>query len=123
MRGTLAVFLLAHALYLGTASGWPFKAPDEFEVYFQSESLVDRGELAVGQLEGKAAFFGKRSTTNGKLYAPYGPLVAFCVVPWHIFARAVTGEHDPIARAGLTWLAGATAGALAAAGLARRLRA
>lgn len=116
MRLTVAVFLVAQALYLATASGWPWRAPDEFETYFQTESLVTRGSLAVPQLEGRAEFFGKKGL-DGDLYAPYGPLLPFVLAPAHAAARAVT--PDPWARAGLTCLVAATAGALAVAGFFR----
>src|SRR5690349_20308094 len=112
MRATLAVFLLAQALYLATASGWPWRAPDEYEVYFQTESLVERGSLALPQLEGHG-HFGRRGLDK-QIYAPYGPFVAYCAAPCYLVARALT--TDPFARAGLTGLAAATAGALAVAG-------
>src|SRR5581483_6419116 len=118
MRATLAVFLIAQALYLATASGWPWRAPDEFEVYFQTESLVERGSLAVPQLDGRKEFFGRYGGPDRRTpYAPYGPGVAFLVAPFHVAARALTTE--PYARAGLTSLASATAGALAVAGFFR----
>src|ERR1700722_11715468 len=120
---TLAVFLAAQALYLATASGWIWRAPDEFEVYFQTRNLVEQGSLSVSvpELEAQPAkFFGKRGTFDGKLYAPYGPLVAFLALPHHLIARAITDE--PYARAGLTSLAAATAGALAVGGFFRAAR-
>jgi hypothetical protein len=123
-RPTLAVFVLFQALYVLTASGWVFRIPDEYEVYLQTESLVDRQSLAIPQvreLGGGKAFFGKKS--GDLLYAPYGPLAAALAVPHHLAARAAAAGirgADPrawrIFVAALTSLATGTAGALAVAG-------
>ncbi|HZV00178.1 MAG TPA: hypothetical protein VFF73_25900 [Planctomycetota bacterium] len=120
---TLAVFLAAQALYFATASGWVWRAPDEFEVYFQTRNLVENRSLSVSvpELEKKPeTFFGRRGKDGKTLYAPYGPLVAVLAVPHHLLARLVTTE--PLALAGLTSLASATAGALAVAGFYRAAR-
>jgi hypothetical protein len=37
------------ALYALTSSGNAFRVPDEFEVYFQAEHLVDAGDISVPQ--------------------------------------------------------------------------
>jgi hypothetical protein len=120
---TLAVFLAAQALYFATASGWVWRAPDEFEVYFQTRNLVEHGSLSVSVPELEAqprTFFGRVGKDEKTRYAPYGPLVAFLAVPHHLLARLVTTE--PLALAGLTSLASATAGALAVAGFFRAAR-
>src|SRR5688572_3424278 len=89
---TLYVFLVAQALYLATASGWPWRSPDEFEVYFQAESLVERGSLAIPQVDRpdwRGGFFGRRDAES-RPWAPYGPLVAFFVAPFRFAAGLVT---------------------------------
>ena len=48
-RTGLLLFLLFQALYALTSSGNAFRIPDEFEVYFQVEHLVDAGDLSVPQ--------------------------------------------------------------------------
>jgi hypothetical protein len=118
-RPVLAVFFVAQALYLATAGGWPWRAPDEFETYFQTQSLVEHGTLAVDEPELGGAFFGVVGN-DGKRYAPYGPAVAFVAAPYYFLARLRT--DDLHARAGLTTLAAATAGALAVAGFFRAAR-
>jgi hypothetical protein len=132
------LFLFFQALYALTSSGWVFRAPDEFEAYFETESLADRGSLAVPQtlsLEGgRSRFFGKLGGEGGRTpYAPYGPLVAFLALPHHVAARAVATlagidrERTAVAWrlvvSGLTALATSTAGALAVVGLFRGARA
>lgn len=72
-------------LYGVFASG-RLRLPDEQEVYFQAESLVDRGELAVPQAVELKVFFGKTGR-DGKVYAPYGPGTAFFVLPHYLAAR------------------------------------
>ena len=84
---SVLLFLLFQSLYALTSSGNAFRIPDEFEVYFQTENLIDHGDLSVPQtlairqpvvVNGKvtgtqSVFFGKVGT-DGKPYAPYGPL-------------------------------------------------
>ena len=48
-RTTLLLFVFFQALYALTSSGNAFRVPDEFEVYFQVEHLVDEGDLSVPQ--------------------------------------------------------------------------
>lgn len=48
-RTTLLLFVFFQALYALTSSGNTFRVPDEFEVYFQVEHLVDAGDLSVPQ--------------------------------------------------------------------------
>jgi hypothetical protein len=137
------LFLFFHALYGLTSSGNAFRIPDEFEVYFQAESLVDAGHLAVPQtlairqqkvVNGKVVtepvFFGKVGT-DGRPYAPYGPLAAVLALPHHLAGRALAAaagiERTPIGKGmawlvfvgGVTMLASATAAALAVAGFFR----
>ena len=48
-RRTFLLFLFFQGLYAFTSSGNAFRVPDEFEVYFQVEHLVDAGDLSVPQ--------------------------------------------------------------------------
>lgn len=129
------LFLLFQALYALTSSGNAFRIPDEFEVYFQTESLVDNGDLAVPQTlqirsGGQPIFFGKVGL-DGKPYAPYGPLAAVLAVPHHLAGRALADglgiERRPQSQGlawvifvgGITMLTTATGGALAVIGFHR----
>lgn len=138
---TACLFLFFQALYALTSSGNVFRVADEFEVYFQVESLVDEGRQAIpqvmamtervvtpaGRLEQRPVLFGKFGA-DGLPYAPYGPLTAFLAVPHHLAARGVASalglERRPlpggrpwlIVVAGLTSLATATFAALTVAG-------
>lgn len=122
----LWIFVLFQALYALTSSGNAFRVPDEFEVYYQAEHLVDAGDLSVPQTVATGRFFG-RLGVDGKPYAPYGPLAAILALPHHLFARAVAAAAG-IPRSGATWtfvvsgltmLATSTAAALAVAGFYR----
>jgi hypothetical protein len=73
-----------------TSSGNPFRVPDEFEVYFQAEHLVDAGDISVPQTlaiheSGAPIFYGKFGL-DGR---PYGPGVAYLLVPFHLAGRLV----------------------------------
>jgi len=125
-RTTWLLFLFFQSLYALTSSGNAFRVPDEFEVYYQAEHLVDAGDLSVPQTVPRGQFFG-RFGVDGKPYAPYGPLAAVLVVPDHLLARAIA-RLAGVPRGTLTWtflvsgltMAGtATAGALAVAGFYR----
>jgi hypothetical protein len=135
------LFLAFQALYALTSSGNVFRLPDEFEVYFQTESLVDRHRLSVPQTlvlteevrqpDGRVAvrpiLFGKIGR-DGEAYAPYGPFAAILAVPHHLAARAVAAlagvRREPLPGgrpwlvlvAGLTSLATSTATALTVVG-------
>src|SRR5262245_12214433 len=99
-RHRIALFVFFQALYALTSSGNAFRLPDEFEVYFQTEHLIDAGDLSVPQAaamrkpivrQGKmvgieSPFFG-RVGLDGKPYAPYGPLLAVLAVPHHLIGR------------------------------------
>ena len=132
---TLGLFLFFQALYALTSSGNAFRIPDEFEVYFQAENLVDNGDLSVPQTlqirqGGQPIFFGKFGI-DGKPYAPYGPLAAILAIPHHLAGRALAGvmgiERLPrekglawvIFVGGITTLSAATGAALAVAGFHR----
>ncbi len=132
-RATLILFVLFQALYGLTSSGNAFRVPDEFEVYFQTEHLVDAGDLSVPQtldirMRGDEPIFFGRVGLDRRPYAPYGPLVAILAVPQHLVARAVTwltgvprsplpgGLAWVLLVSGLTMTASATAAALAVAG-------
>ncbi len=143
-RTGLLLFLLFQSLYALTSSGNAFRIPDEFEVYFQVEHLVDAGDLSVpqavairrpvvenGRVVGmQSVFFGKVGA-DGKPYAPYGPLAAVLSLPHHLAGRAlarVAGVPRAEAGKGLAWvilvggvtmLVTATGAALAVAGFYR----
>ena len=143
-RTCLLLFLLFQSLYALTSSGNAFRIPDEFEVYFQVEHLVDAGDLSVpqavairrpvvenGRVVGmQSVFFGKVGT-DSKPYAPYGPLAAVLSLPHHLAGRVlarVTGVPRAEAGKGLAWvlvvggvtmLVTATGAALAVAGFYR----
>src|SRR6185437_3434184 len=129
------LFLFFLAVYALTSSGNAFRVPDEFEVYFQTEHLVDAGDLSVPQTlaihqDGAPIFFGEFGR-DGRPYAPYGPGVAFLIVPFHMLGRAVAAFAgvpraplpDGIAWeflvGGITSLGMAFAAALAVAGFHR----
>jgi hypothetical protein len=135
----LSLFLFFFALYALTSSGNAFRVPDEFEVYFQAEHLADAGDLSVPQTlsitdHGQSIFFGTFGR-DGKPYAPYGPGVAFLLLPFHVAGRAVAAVAG-VPRAplpggiawefvvgGVTALSMAFAAALAVAGFFRACRA
>ena len=134
-RASLGLFLIFQALYALTSSGNVFRVPDEFEVYFQVENLVDNGDLSVPQTlqirsGGQPIFFGKAGL-DGKPYAPYGPLAAVLALPHHVAGRALANllgiERLPrekglawvIFVGGITMLSTATGAALAVAGFHR----
>ena len=134
-RVTLGLFLVFQALYALTSSGNVFRIPDEFEVYFQVESLVDNGSLAVPQTlqnapGGKPIFLGKIGLDQ-QPYATYGPFAAVLAIPHHVAGRALAAmlglERLPqekglawvIFVGGITMLSTATGAALAVAGFHR----
>lgn len=143
-RTTALLFLFFQSVYALASSGNAFRVPDEFEVYFQVEHLVDAGDLSVPQtlavrqpvvVNGRVVgtqpiFFGKFGR-DGKPYAPYGPAAAFLLVPHHAAARVVAwvagipraplpdGTAWVVLVGGLTMIASATAAALAVAGFHR----
>ena len=143
-RAGIGLFIFFQALYALTSSGNAFRIPDEFEVYFQTEHLIDAGDLSVPQateilqpvvVNGKVVrtesmFFGKVGV-DGKPYAPYGPLAAVLAVPHHLAGRALASmmgiRRVPRAQGlawvifvgGVTMLVTATAAALAVVGFHR----
>lgn len=146
MRRTtgIALFVFFQALYALTSSGNVFRIPDEFEVYFQTERLVDAGDLSVpqaqdivqpvvvdGKVVGRQSIFFGRVGLDGKPYAPYGPLAAVLAVPHHLLGRGLASvlgiERLPRAQGlawvifvgGVTMLATATAAALTVVGFHR----
>lgn len=147
-RRTLLLFAVFQALYALTSSGNVFRAPDEFEVYFQAEHLVDAGDMSVpqtlairqpvivdGRVVGSQSMFFGEIGRDGRPYAPYGPLAAVLAVPQHLLGRAIAAAAR-VPRAplpggiawlmvvgGITMLATATAGALAVAGFHRAVHA
>jgi hypothetical protein len=143
-RTTVLLFVFFQALYALTSSGNAFRVPDEFEVYFQTEHLVDAGDLSVpqtlairqptvvnGRVVGDAPIFYGKFGVDRRPYAPYGPFVAFLAVPHHLLARAVAWiarvPRAPLPSGipwiflvgGLTTLFTATGAALAVAGFHR----
>ena len=138
-RPAVRVFSFFLALYALTSSGNAFRVPDEFEVYFQAEHLVDAGDISVPQTlaitqGGQPIFFGKFGR-DGRPYAPYGPGVGFLIVPFHLAGRLVArvagvprrlppeGVAWEFLVGGITTLAMAFAAALAVAGCYRACRA
>jgi hypothetical protein len=134
-RCAVRLFWFFFALYALTSSGNAFRVPDEFEVYFQAEHLVDAGDISIPQTlaitqEGQAIFFGEFGR-DGRAYAPYGPGVAFLILPFHLAGRAVArlaGVPRPPPPDGIAWevlvggittFATAFAAALAVAGFYR----
>jgi hypothetical protein len=125
-RVRVSIFLLFQALYALTSSGNAFRVPDEFEVYYQVEHLVDAGDLSVPQAVTSGRFFG-RTGVDGKPYAPYGPLPAVLALPHHLLARGVAWVAGiprdtstwTFVVSGLTTLASSTAAALAVVGFHR----
>jgi hypothetical protein len=143
-RTRVGLFLFFQALYALTSSGNAFRIPDEFEVYFQTEHLIDAGDISVPQtleirqpvivngqvVNTTSVFFGKVGL-DGKPYAPYGPLAAVLAAPHHLIGRAVAGALGVtrvprqqglawvILVGGITMLTTATAGALAVVGFHR----
>jgi hypothetical protein len=143
-RTTVLLFVLFQALYALTSSGNAFRVPDEFEVYFQTEHLVDAGDLSVpqtllirqptivnGQVVGSAPIFYGKFGLDHRPYAPYGPFAAFLALPHHLLGRAVAAiagvPRAPLPGGipwvflvgGLTTLFTATGAALAVAGFHR----
>lgn len=143
-RTRIGLFVLFQALYALTSSGNAFRIPDEFELYFQTEHLIDAGDISVPQalaikqpvvVDGRVVgtqsiLFGKMGQ-DGKPYAPYGPLAAVLAVPHHLLGRSLAslfgiprvpqgqGLAWVIFVGGLTMLSTATAAALAVAGFHR----
>jgi len=111
-RTTVLLFVFFQALYALTSSGNAFRVPDEFEVYFQAEHLIDEGDLSVPQTltiragNGDSIFFG-RTGLDRKPYAPYGPLTALLALPHHLIGRAVAASagvpRAPLP-AGIVWV-------------------
>jgi len=145
-RQTALLFALFQALYALTSSGNVFRAPDEFEVYFQAEHLTDAGDLSVpqtlairqpvivdGRVVGSQSMFFGEIGRDRRPYAPYGPLGAVLALPHHLLGRAVAAaggvRRAPlpggiawlIVVGGVTMLATATAGALTVAGFHRAI--
>ncbi|MCU1386339.1 MAG: hypothetical protein JWL71_5036 [Acidobacteria bacterium] len=143
-RTTVLLFVLFQALYALTSSGNAFRVPDEFEVYFQVEHLVDAGDLSVpqtlairqprivnGQVVGSQPIFYGKFGVDHRPYAPYGPFAAFLALPHHLAARAIAwiagvpraplpgGLPWVFLVGGLTTLFTATGAALAVAGFHR----
>jgi len=144
IRQTALLFALFQAIYAFTSSGNVFRAPDEFEVYFQAEHLVDAGDLSVPQtlairqpvivdhrvVGTQSMFFGEIGR-DGRPYAPYGPLAAVLALPHHLLGRAAAAAGGVrrvelpggiawlMVVGGVTMLATATAGALTVAGFHR----
>lgn len=134
-RVRIGLFVFFQALYAFTSSGNAFRIPDEFEVYFQTEHLIDAGDLSVPQAvairQGSQSMFFGKVGNDGKPYAPYGPLAAVLAVPHHLAGRAMAAmlgiQRVPreqglawvIFVGGVTMLATATAAALTVVGFHR----
>jgi hypothetical protein len=143
-RTRVGLFVLFHALYALTSSGNAFRIPDEFEVYFQTENLLDAGDISVpqtlqitqpvvvgGKVVGTQSILFGKVGQDGKPYAPYGPFAAFLAAPHHVAGRALArllgiprlpreqGLAWVIVVGGITMLTTATAAALTVAGFHR----
>jgi len=75
--------------------------PDEFEVYFQAEHLVDAGDISVPQTlaireAGAPILFGKFGA-DGRPYAPYGPGIAYLIAPFHLAGRLLARARTCLA--------------------------
>jgi hypothetical protein len=148
IRQTVLLVALFQAVYACTSSGNVFRAPDEFEVYFQAEHLVDAGDISVpqtlairqpvivdGRVVGSQSMFFGKTGRDGRPYAPYGPLAAILALPHHLLGRAAAAAAGVpraplpggiawlIVVGGVTMLATATAGALTVAGFHRAVTA
>ena len=110
LRTGRALFAFFFALYALTSSGNAFRVPDEFEAYFQTEHLADAGDISVPQTlsirqDGQPIFFGEFGR-DGKPYAPYGPGLAYLILPFHLAGRAVAalaGVHRLQPPDGAAW--------------------
>ena len=60
---SIGLFVFFQSLYALTSSGNVFRIPDEFEVYFQTEHLIDAGDLSVPQ----ATEIRQSVVANGKV--------------------------------------------------------
>src|SRR6187431_1757015 len=141
---SIGLFVFFQSLYALTSSGNVFRIPDEFEVYFQTEHLIDAGDLSVpqateirqsvvanGKVVGTQSMFFGKVGVDGKPYAPYGPLAAVLAVPHHLAGRALASmmgiRRLPRAQGlawvifvgGVTMLATSTAAALTVVGFHR----
>lgn len=138
-RPAVRLFWFFFALYALTSSGNAFRVPDEFEVYFQTEHLVDAGDISVPQTlaiaqGGQPILYGKIGL-DGRPYAPYGPGIAYLIAPFHVAGRLIAHAAGVPRRplpggiaweflvGGITMLAMAFAAALAVAGCHRACRA
>ena len=83
-RVFFGLFAWAFLLYALTSSG-RLHTVDEYEAYYMTESLVERGDLAIPAAQG---FFGRKAD-DGRFYAPYGPLPAFVAAPGYLAGRSV----------------------------------
>ncbi|MDF1660940.1 MAG: hypothetical protein P1V97_04180 [Planctomycetota bacterium] len=87
----LWIFIFFQAIFLLSSSG-RVRIADEQELFFQTQSLVERGELAVPQAAKLGLFFGKKGK-NGKAYAPYGPGTAFFAIPHYLAGKALVSVY------------------------------
>lgn len=88
----LWIFIFFQALFLLSSSG-RVRVADEQELFFQTQSLVERGDLAVPQAVKYGLFFGKIGN-NGKAYAPYGPGTAFFAIPHYLAGEALVSLYE-----------------------------
>ena len=130
---SIGLFVFFQSLYALTSSGNVFRIPDEFEVYFQTEHLIDAGDLSVPQATEirQSVVANGKVGVDGKPYAPYGPLAAVLAVPHHLAGRALASmmgiRRVPRAQGlawvifvgGVTMLATSTAAALTVVGFHR----
>ena len=81
------MFLLC--FYALSASG-RLHTIDEYEQFYMTESLVERGEFALPE---EKAFFGRKGL-DGRFHAPYGPVPPVLAAPGYLLARTIAGGFD-----------------------------
>ena len=91
-RNSLVIFCLTLALYLLSSSGRP-RVMDEHMVFFQTQSLSERGTLAVSQARDLGTWYGKEGS-DGLPYGPYGPAHPLILVPAFKMGTFVTKAFD-----------------------------
>jgi hypothetical protein len=100
-RVAFGLFLGLAGLYLVTSSG-RVRTPDEYMAFFQTESLVQRGNTAVPQAVQAGNFYG-RFDPRGEPRAPYPPGQAIASVPFYLLGEGIASL--PGVPAGARWAA------------------
>ena len=113
-RCTFWLFVSLTLFYALTTSG-RLHTVDEYEAFYMTESLAERGEVSLPK---NKWFFGKEGL-DGKYYAPYGPLPPLVAVPgyWVGKAAVLAGGSSSL-RESMVWLATTAVNAVACAAAA-----